>query len=267
MSMSCGLGRRTGGTGGWESAVGQAGAGATKLSGQEPNAPPGTGVPGSRPSTDAGNGQVPAIGCGGCLSPGSTATGLQTGTWRPASRCRLPGSLSAGPGRGSAVARGSETRRPGRRSQPPRGIPRPPPPAAPRGLVVVAAAEGPQGPRVPRHWTRNVLTFRGDGRELPGPQASGAPSPAAADAPGAAGRQPDPARCSGDEGPARLGGQLRCPSGGGRTHRAGGDRAGGKGRGPGCCRSTAEQALNASFSHRRGPQGMGLLWGQKAPRV
>lgn len=38
------------------SAVGQVGAEATKLSGQEPNDPPGAVVPTSRPSTDAGKG-------------------------------------------------------------------------------------------------------------------------------------------------------------------------------------------------------------------
>lgn len=76
-----------------------------------------------------------------------------------------------------------------------------------------------------------------------------------------------PAWRSGDEGPAVSGGRRRCQAGGGRTRRAHRDRVGGKARGPGCRRSTAEPALNDSVSHRCGPRGVGLLWGQKAPRV
>lgn len=89
--------------------MGQAGAEATKLSGQEPNDPPGTGVPSGRPSTDAGSGAGPAIGCVSCLSPGSAATGLRTWTWQPASRRRLPGPSSPDPAAGARL-RGAQRR-------------------------------------------------------------------------------------------------------------------------------------------------------------
>ncbi|XP_032980332.1 LOW QUALITY PROTEIN: uncharacterized protein LOC117032815 [Rhinolophus ferrumequinum] len=145
------------------SAVGQVGAGATKLSGQERNDPPGAGVPTSRPSKTrrkAGRkGEVPTIGCDSCPSPGSATTGsatLDLTTRVRTAGCQVPSQRDAAVG----------AQRRGLGSQRPRGVRSPPPAAAPRGLVVFAAAEGPQGSCVPRHWTRNVLTFRGDGREL-----------------------------------------------------------------------------------------------------
>lgn len=145
------------------SAVGRVGAEATKLSGQEPNDPPRAGVPTSRPSTDAEKGGTERRSANYWLRElpvtGKRYDGFATldqTTRVHTAGCQVPSLPDAAVG----------AQRPGLRGQRPRGIRSPPPAAAPRGLVVFAAAEGPQGPCVPRHWTRNVLSFRGDGREL-----------------------------------------------------------------------------------------------------
>lgn len=87
----------------------------------------------------------------------------------------------------------------------------PPPASAPRGLVVVAAAEGPRGRCVPRHCPRDVLTFRGDGRELTRPPAQVGAVSRRGDASGAAGRRAASPRGAGKPKALRVfGGHLRC---------------------------------------------------------
>lgn len=82
------------------SAVGRVGAGATKLSGQEPNDPPGAGVPTSRPSTDAEKGGTERRSANYWLRQ-LPVTGKRydrlrdPGPDNPRPHCRLPGSLSA----------------------------------------------------------------------------------------------------------------------------------------------------------------------------
>lgn len=76
-------------------------------------------------------GEVPTIGCDSCPSPGSATTGFATldqTTRVHTAGCQVPSLPDAAVG-----------------AQWPRGIRSPPPAAAPRGLVVFAAAEGATG--------------------------------------------------------------------------------------------------------------------------
>lgn len=183
-------GETQGGHGGWGQRGGTGGSG----SHQAPPAgaqrfPRGwAGMLSSSPSTDAGGGgagrrpaaywlRQPPKRCRPFGKPGPAS---------PPPRCRLPGAVSAWRGRRGAAARRAGSRRPGLRGRWPRGTRSPPPASAPRGLVVVAAAEGPRGRCVPRHCRRNVLTFRGDGRERTAPPAQVGAGSRRGDASGAA---------------------------------------------------------------------------------
>lgn len=224
--------------------MGQAGAGAPKLSGEEP------GEPRTRGKAER-EGDVPGIGRGSCPSPRALLPLSHTWTCPPASPrpAALPGLGRRCAGRTDAAAW---------------------PHSAPSAGLGAARTRcrcrggGAQRGCVPRHWARNVLTFRGTRASCLRHRPRRAPAPADACEAEAAGRRPGSRAVQGTRRPrqpwAASGGACR-GHGGGRTRLA--DSAGGKKRGPGCCRSARDQArMTASRTTRSWGSGS---FGDKAP--